>query len=68
MDPLHAPHVVGLAVVPVIEIGGLTSTNGPMAGVAQPELSVATMLLYVPAQRPVSVADPVAFVVTTTGA
>ena len=71
IEPLHTPQYVLLANVPVIVIGGLISTNGPMAGVthAPPEEAiVAVILVYVPAHIPVSVTEPVALVVTVTAA
>ena len=66
--PSQAPQIVGFVVVAVMEIGGFASVIGPTGGVTQPELSVAIILVYTPAHRPVRVMDPVPLVVRTTGA
>jgi len=65
--PSQAPQSVGLVNVPVIEVPGLMSIKGPTGGVTHALLSVAIILAYVPGHRPVSVYDPAALVVTTTG-
>ena len=44
MVPSQAPQKVGFVVADVMDIAGFVSVNGPIAGVTQPELSVATML------------------------
>ena len=69
--PSQAPQNVGLVLVAVIDIAGLNKTNGPKAGVihAPAEADMAAVIpVYVPAHNPVSVTEPVALVVTVTGA
>ena len=69
--PSQAPQNVGLVVAAVIDIAGLARTNGPKAGVMHApaeEAMAAVIPVYVPAHRPVSVMEPVALLVTVSGA